>query len=277
MNLKVSRFRHIYVYIFSVIWAFVSLYPLFFTIISSLKNNDEIFFNALSLPSEMNFDNYYHAFVTANIGRCIINTLVITSLSVLLLLVVSSMASYAIATINIKVNEILLMYFTIGIMVPIHVTLIPLYSLISKLNGENNYLTMILLYAAFQIPMSVFLITGFMKGISNEIKEAAVIDGCGVFRLLLVIYAPLSAPIISTSAITAFLFIYKDLIFAVLFITKKSMYTISLGMLAFVGEMTVDMGPIFASIVLSTLPMTIVYLLFQEKIETGLCAGAIKG
>jgi len=134
-----------------------------------------------------------------------------------------------------------------------------------------------LVYTAFQLPMSIFLITGYMRIIPKELTEAAIIDGCSMTSLLFRIFIPISAPGIATSGIIAFLFIYNELIFSVMFINERVKFTISLGMLYFVGDRNTQMGPIFASIILAVLPMIIVYLLFQEKVQKGMIAGSVKG
>jgi raffinose/stachyose/melibiose transport system permease protein len=133
-----------------------------------------------------------------------------------------------------------------------------------------------LIYVAFQLPLSVFIITGYMKGISRELDEAAEMDGCSPPRLFFRIILPISKPAIATSAIISFLFFYNELIFAVVFLSEKVKFTISLGMLQFVGYRTVQMGPIFASIVVSIIPMITIYLLFQNQVQHGMVAGAVK-
>jgi raffinose/stachyose/melibiose transport system permease protein len=265
------------VYIFAVFWSLVTIYPLYFALLSSLKNTNEIFFTMFGLPKVWRFSNYVEALVKANMARCIVNSIFLSGASITLCVFAASLAAFALTKINFKINNILTLYFTLGILIPVHSTLIPLFRLVGSIKGQNNYLVMILLYAAFQLPMAIFLIAGYFKNISKEIDEAATIDGCGTFRLYWRILMPLSVPILSTAGVMAFLFIYNELIFASLFISKKHLHTISLGLMNFVGYRSVELGPVFASIMLAVGPMIIIYLLFQEKVEKGLTAGAIKG
>ncbi|CAN7671772.1 carbohydrate ABC transporter permease [Paenibacillus sp. LjRoot153] len=172
---------------------------------------------------------------------------------------------------------ILYLYVIVGIMIPFHSTLIPLVKFVASVNGYNSYSTIVVIYSTFHIPFAVFLITGYIRGLNKEIDESALVDGCGPVRYLFSFVIPICMPIISTTAILTFLFTYNELIFAVLFLTKKEMYTISLSMLSFVGERSVEMGPIFAAIVIAILPMIAVYLLMQEKVIGGLSSGAVKG
>jgi len=265
--------------IFAVIWSIIILYPFVITIMSSLKTNDEIFGAMNKLPTVLRIENYTVAITTANMGRCVLNSIYISSISTVLVLVAASLTSYVLARSSLKFTKWLYMLFVLGIILPIHVTLIPLAKMVFTLPflHSNSYFTLILIYVAFQLPISVFIITGYMKGISKELDEAAMIDGCSPLRLFFQIILPISKPAIATSAIISFLFIYNELIFAVVFLSEKSKYTVSVGMLQFVGYRIVQMGPIFASIVISIIPMVIVYLLFQNQVQRGMTAGAIKG
>ncbi|HEX2926586.1 MAG TPA: carbohydrate ABC transporter permease [Ruminiclostridium sp.] len=279
MKTKANKLKHLPIYIVACIWVVVNLYPLLFTVISSFKNNDEIFSSgtsALKLPASLRFSNYVEAFTKANMARCLMNSILIAGCSTLLVLLFASMVSYVISRFNYKINTALLLYFTLGVMIPIHTTLVPLLKIVNSLHGQNSYLMIIILYTTFNMPMAILLIVGHMKGITKSMDESAILDGCGPVRLFSSIILPLALPAISTAGIITFLYVYNDLLFGVMFISDKSMYTITLGMLTFVGSKMTEYGPIFASIIISVLPMIIIYLLFQEKVESGLAAGAVK-
>ncbi len=273
-----KNITHSLYYSFAFIWAFMTLYPLFIALISSVKENGEIYGNMFRLPRIWHFDFYSRAISGANMLNCIRNSLFITTGTTMILLVLSSMASFVLVQgANFKISKFIYLVFIMGIMIPVHSTLIPLARIMGAISGNNNFFIIMLVYTAFQLPMSVFLITGYMKLIPKELTEAAIIDGCSMKGLLFRIFMPISAPGIATSGIIAFLFIYNELIFSVLFITERAKFTISLGMLYFVGDRNTEMGPIFASIVLAVIPMVIIYLLFQEKIQRGMIAGSVKG
>lgn len=279
MNIKLHKLKNLPVYILAVAWAVINLYPILFTVISSFKNNDELFSSAtsaLSLPTSLRIENYVEAFTKGNLARCLANSIFISGSATLLVLLLASMISFVIARLNYKINNILLLYFTLGVMIPIHTTLVPLLKVVNSLHGQNNYLMIIILYTTFNLPMAILLIVGHMKSISRSMDESAIIDGCGPLRLYGNIIIPLTLPAISTAGIITFLYVYNDLLFGVMFISSKNMYTITLGMLTFVGAKVTEYGPIFASIIISILPMVIIYLLFQEKVESGLAAGAVK-
>lgn len=274
-----KKLKNVIIYFFAIIGSAMTLYPLLFTIFSSMKNNDEIFSSAssaLMLPTTLRFENYVDALIKGNMAKCLLNSLFISGMSTLLVIIFASMVSYVISRYNYKFNSYILLYFILGIMIPIHSTLVPLMKIINSIHGQNNYLVIILIYTTFNLPLAVLMLAGHMKGISKSMDESAILDGCGPVRLYSRIIIPLTLPAISTIGIITFLYIYNDLLFGVMFISKKAMYTITLGMQTFVGSKITTYGPIFASIIISILPMIIIYLLFQEKVEKGLAAGAVK-
>ncbi|WHY92571.1 carbohydrate ABC transporter permease [Neobacillus cucumis] len=268
----------IFIYSFSILCSIVFLYPLFFNFISSFKDNDGIYNEILALPSHWRFENFIVAFKSANIHIAILNSLIYATGGTFLALVLGLLSSYPLARLKFKLNTPIYLYFTLGLMIPVFSMLIPISRIITAINGFNNYIVMIILYAVFELPLTIFLITGYMKGIPRELDESAIMDGCGPFRLLFQILAPLTMPAISTSGILAFFSIYNDLVWNVLFINNHNMYNISMGLLTFVGKMgSSQMGPTFASIFITIIPTIIVYLFFQEKIEKGLGSGSVKG
>lgn len=269
--------KHLPLYIVAIFWATITIYPLIFTALSSLKNNTEIYTTMFGLPEVYRFDYYKRAFIQGNMAVCIRNSFILALSSTAVTSLLASSASYVLTRMSLRINKYVMTLFTLGLMIPIHSTLIPLVKMVSSFKGQNSYLTMIVLYTAFNISLSLFIIAGYMRGISREIDEAGIIDGCSQIQLFWHIILPLIKPAVATAAILAFLFIYNDLIFALMFLSDASMHTISIGLMAFVGLRSTELGPTFASIILTILPMVIVYLLFQERVESGMTAGATKG
>ena len=273
-SVKVSKLA---IYFISLIWSVVTVYPLFIALISSVKSNEEIFGSMFSLPRVFYFEFYLEAIETAMMHTAILNSLFLATTTTFFMIITSSMVSFVLARQKYKFLQVIYLLFIVGVMLPIHATIIPLAKIVSDINGINNYFVLTLIYIAFQLPMSVFLITGFMKGIPKDLDEAAIIDGCSMFGVLYRIYIPLSAPAIATSAILAFLQVYNELLFAVMFLNDRTRHTVSVGLLHFVGHRTVRMGPVFASIILAIAPMLIIYIIFNKQIQKGMLEGAIKG
>ncbi|TVY01272.1 carbohydrate ABC transporter permease [Cohnella terricola] len=276
--MRLARFRLSgpVLYLISILWALVTLYPLVFTVMSSFKTTDEIYSAPFKLPSLYSFSNYAKALFDAGMLRAIGNSFGISIVSTLSVILLGSLASFVLARLGLKFGNAILLYFLLGIMIPIHTTLIPLMKMVSSVNGHNHYLTLILIYTAFHLPFAIFLISSHMRGISKELDESATLDGCGPIRLFASILFPLTMPAIATAFILTFLYVYNDLVIAVIFISDKSMFTIPLTMLTFVARSLTEYGPIFASIVVSIIPMVIVFLAFQERVVSGLAAGAVK-
>jgi len=268
---------HIGLYIFSVLWSLITLYPLFVTLMSSFKNNEEIFGKMFTLPTVWQFQNYVDALVGAKIGLAIVNSLFISFSTTVVVIVLSLFAAYAIARQKYKFLKWIYLLFMTGVMLPVHTTIIPISRLASDLNGMDNYLFLTIVYATFLMPQSIFLITGYLNSISRELDEAATIDGCGMTGVLFRIILPVSMPIIATVAVLSFIYGYSELIFSVILLTDIDKYTISRALMYFTGDRTVRMGPVFASIVIAVIPMVVIYLMFHEQVQRGMVSGAVKG
>lgn len=263
--------------IFAWTWAFFTLFPLFVALLSSFKDNNGIYGNMLSLPKEWLFSNYKDAIFSANMLGAIGNSLFLATFTTLLVLILGLLASFAFARIQVWFLKLLFPVFLLGVMIPIHTTIIPISKIAAKLGGYDKYWMLILIYTAFQLPQAIFLITGYLKGISTEIDDAALIDGCNLFQFLFWVIVPISKPILATVSIISFVFAYSELIFSVLLLSTPEKYPVSRSLMYFKGDFSVRMGPIFASIILAILPLSIIYLVFHEKVQAGMLKGSVKG
>jgi raffinose/stachyose/melibiose transport system permease protein len=187
------------------------------------------------------------------------------------------MGSFVISRKLIFAWKFLKIYYLIGLMIPAYGMLIPILQMFTRFRLRDQYFPMILLYAGINFPMSFFLITNYIDGLSREIDEAAAIDGCSVFGTVFRIIFPIAKPGIFTAAIVSFFAVYNELIFANTLLQIKTMQTISVSLLGLRGERFTSWGPMFASIVLSIAPIMVVYILFQNRVESGITAGAVKG
>jgi len=277
MSIKNKLFTPV-AYVFAAICAVMFLYPLLFTFQASLKDNTEIYNDKpFALPTQWIWSNFSDAMKDGGIGWAILNSALYAAAGTALALLLGVMAAFVLSRLHFRFREATYLYFTTGLMIPVFSLIIPISRMIGTVHGFNNYFVMIVLYAVFELPFTIFLITGYMKGISRELDESAAIDGCSPSMLLFRILLPLTLPAVSTAGILAFFDIYNDLIWNVLLITKDSMFNISVSLMSFIGEHgTARMGPMFAGIMLTILPTIVVYLLFQEKVESGLSAGAVK-
>lgn len=263
--------------LFALVWLFFTLFPLYFTVVSSLKSDNEIFGNMFALPSKFLFSNYVIANEAASIGRAIFNSVFLSIASIALMMVCVVMSAYVIAREKIRGSNIIKTYFLTALMIPLHGALVPIVQMVSMFKGQNNFLVMIIIYSGLNLSMAFFLMTGYIAGIDREIDIAAAIDGCGMLQTVFRIIVPISKPGIATASIITFLHIYNELALGNILLTKKEYRTISVALLAFKGDYETKFALIFASIVITIIPIMAFYMLAQEKVEKGLTAGAVKG
>lgn len=275
-TLKRSFTGNIVLYVFLTLMAFVFVGPMLFTLMSSFKNNTEIFGSPFKLPTMYRFENYSTAWTEAKMSQYFMNSIMISIATVVLVIILASTAAYALSRFNFKINKYISIFFLLGLMIPMHSILVPVAYMIGRLGLKNNLVALVLLYVAFALPFSIFVLTGFMKEINKSLEEAAIIDGAGYFQVYSRVILPMSIPAISTVSIFNFLGAWNNVIFPLLFINDDKLKPISLGLLNFNGERGSEYGPMMAAIVITVLVPLVVYLLFQEKVESGLAAGAIK-
>ena len=277
MKSKKRSERQYICFVIFVIVALINIYPLVFSIFCSFKGNLEIFSSFTSLPKRLRFENYITAWKVGNIGRYFLNTIILSVGTLVIAGLFGAMASYVLAKFRFRGKSKIYLLFISGMMIPIQAVLIPLSYIFGKLGIMNNYPVLILLYSAFCFPMTVLVLTGFMNGIPTELEEAMVIDGASIFQVFFKMILPLSVPGIVSVSIFNFIQVWNNLLFPLIFISDKNKGTISMGLLAFFGEYSTDYSSSMAGICLTTIPVIIAYVFFQEKIENGLMSGAIKG
>lgn len=264
-------------WLLAVLFSAIFIYPVYFTVVSSFKNNNEIWNTMFAMPSAIEWGNYISAVFDVQIIRAVANSFLFSIGACVVVIVFVTMAAYVVARKLLKCTVFLKLYYLLGLMIPPYAMLIPIVTMFTTFHLRDKYMPMIFLYAAINFPMSFYLITGFITGISRELDEAAIMDGCSTFGIVFRIIFPIAKPGIFTGAIMAFLAVYNELVFANTLLTSKAMKTISVRLLGLQGERFTSYGPMFAAIVMSIVPILIIYLLFQEKIEGGAVAGAVKG
>lgn len=263
---------------FLIIVAIIQIYPLIWLALFSLKDNSEIFSGDVAgLPKKFLWSNYSKALSDGHVLTYFFNSVLVTAVSIVLVLILSSMTGYAITRMKWKLSGLTMTTILLGMMVPIHAALLPLFMVLKNLGLLNSYWSLIIPYVAFGIPMAVFILGSFFRGIPRELEEAAVMDGCGIYRTFFRIILPLVSPAVSTVAIFTFLSCWNELMFAVTFINKESMQTLTVGMMSMVGTYITQWGIIGAGLTITTVPTVIIYLLLNKQVQKSMIAGAIKG
>lgn len=263
-------------FILGISWFLITAYPLLFMFITSLKNNMEFFESIWSFPKQFNFDNYRRVFESGFL-KYFLNSLLVSILSVVLIIVTGSMASYAITRFKFRYSNVIFSLFLAGMMIPIHITLIPLYKMTQSFGLYDNLYGLVGPYVAFNLPTSIFILTGFMKDIPIEMEEAAYMDGANAFQIFTKVIFPLSKPAISTVAIYNFLMLWNEFVYALVLLSSQKNWNLTMGLWNFQGEFGVNIPLVMAALFMSILPLILVYIFLQEKIIKGMMAGAIKG
>lgn len=278
MNMKKLKISGVLQYSILIIWTLVNLFPLYWMFTFSLKENSEIFGeNIIGLPKKWLWSNYATALTTGNMGRYFFNSIVVTGSTILLTTLFALMATYALTRLEWKGRKLVNNIFMLGLTVPIHAAILPVFIILRSLKMTNSYQALIIPYVAFALAMAIMVSGSFMVNIPKELEEAACIDGCGVFSIFFRIILPLMKPAISTIGIFTFLSAWNELMFAVIFISDSKYRTLPVGIQTLSGSYTTDWGPIGAALVIATLPTLIVYCFMSKKVQKSLIAGAVKG
>jgi ABC-type glycerol-3-phosphate transport system permease component len=246
---------------------------------TSFKSTDEVYKDTWSLPHKLHVENYKKAWVKANIGRYFFNSVFVTVVSITLILIVSAMAAYVLARFTFKWNRFIFYTFLSGLMLPAQLVIVPLFFLLKDLRMLDSYAGLILVYVAFSLPFSIFVLTGFFKTLPSELRDAAVIDGCSENGTFWRVMLPLAKPGLITIAIFNFLSIWNEYFFALVFISNPKLRTLPLGLanLTMVMRYQADLGALFASLVIVMIPTLLVYIVLQDRLTKGITMGALKG
>lgn len=275
---KTNKVLRALIYIGLLLWAAINLFPIYWMFTFSLKSNDEIFGkNVAGLPWEWRWTNYTSAMNTGNMPRYFMNSIIVTVATIVIALIAALMATYALTRIVWKGRKMLNSLFMLGITIPIHASIVPVYVTLSKLRMLSSYWALILPYSAFSLSMAILICTGFMNDIPREMDEAACIDGCGLWRTFILIIAPLMKPALATIGIYTFLQCWNELMFAITFISKDEMMTLPVGIQNMAGRHTTEWGPIGAALVVATFPTLLAYVFLSKRIQDSFIAGAVKG
>ena len=270
--------RSVVAFAILVIWALISLFPVYWMLTFSLKTNPEIFGeNVMGLPKYWVWANYDRALNTGNMPRYFVNSLIVAVSTILITLVASVMATYAMTRLEWKNRKRMTGFFMLGLTIPIHASIVPLYTALSRIHLLNTLWALIIPYSAFSLAMGILIATGFMGDIPYDLDEAAFLDGCGVWGIFFRVIAPLMMPAVATVGIYTFLQCWNELMFANVFVTAPEWRTLPVGVQALSGQYTTEWGPIGAALAIATIPTLLVYIFLSRRIQDSFIAGAVKG
>jgi len=256
--------------------AFIMIYPLFVMVISSFKTNAEIFTSPFALPHSFSLANAGKVWTDTNFVRYLANSIGVTAASIVLIVIFSTMAAYAIARYEFRGNALILMFFLSGMTVPLKLAIIPLFIQLDTLHLIDTYAGLVLVYVAMGIPSAVFIMTGFLRALPRELEEAPRIDGASEWQVMMLVMLPLARPAMVIVAIQNAVPIWNDFFFPLILITSDSQKTLPQGLTVFMGEFTTNWGVLFTGLSLAALPITLVYIALSRHFIAGITQGAVK-
>ena len=254
-----------------------ALLPLCWLFISSFRTNLELQVSPFGWPAQFQTVNYVKALQMGQLPRLFLNSVIVASLAVCLNIAVTSLASFILAREFFKGRDLVHTILCAGVLIPVIAFMVPYFTLVTRSGLYNSLAALILVYSSVNIPVSMFLITAFMKSIPRELEEAALIDGCKLWTRFLRIILPLSRSGLATAGTFCFIYSWNEFIMAMLLTRSIETRTIQLGIRFFNTQFIVDYASMYAAIIVTIIPSIAVYVFLHDKIIGGLTAGAVKG
>lgn len=276
-RIKKTLVTRSFLYIILSIYAVIVFYPIFLMLLTSLKENKEIFTNPYGLPHVFTLDGYIKLFKISNYLVYFKNSIIVTVTSIFFILVFSSLASFVIAKYRFFGNRFIYFYFIAGLIIPIKLGTIGILQTMIKIHLFDNIISLIIVYIAMGIPFGVFILTDFIRMIPEELSNSARIDGCSEPKIFYKIIIPLLRPALAAVAIVNFIPIWNDFWFPLILIRSDSMKTVPLATALLYGQYETNFGLIFSVLSMASLPVIIFYLILARQFIKGLTSGALKG
>ena len=266
------------VYVVLGLWALLCLFPVYWMFTFSLKDNAEIFgANVIGLPQVYQWNNYVRAWNLVDMVNYFRNSFLIAVIAIALTLIAACMATYALTRLAWKGRKRMNKFFMLGLTIPIHAAIYPLYLILSKIHWLDSLQALFIPYAAFSLSMGILICTGFMGDIPYDLDEAAFLDGCGVWGIFFRVIVPLMMPAVATVGIYTFLQCWNELMFATIFNSSEAFKTLPVGIQGLSGQYLRDWGATGAALAIATIPTLVVYILLSRQIQDSFIAGAVKG
>ncbi|WP_432511820.1 carbohydrate ABC transporter permease [Kineococcus sp. SYSU DK001] len=271
--------RRLPVRVLLVLLVLVELYPIFWLLMGSFKTQNEFFANPTwALPESFGLQNYADAWVGADLARNLLNSVLVTVPSLVLMIALGVAAAFALEVMVWKGRGTVLMGFLAGIMIPGQMILVPLFTVYFRTGLTGTLAPLIITYTVMGLPLTVFLLTAYFRAIPREVFEAATIDGAGMLKSFWLIGVPMMRNAIVTIALVEFFSVWNDLLIALTFTTDESLQTVQVGLLTFSDEYgSTQYGPLFAAISLNVIGIGVLYLFLNKQIMAGLASGSLKG
>jgi len=271
-----TRILKILLHVFLLILVAIILFPVCWLVLNSLKTNQEMFLDSLSLPKKWMFENYITAW-NKGLVSYFVNSIIVGALSIGIILALSSMLAYGLTRFSLPGSGFIFILVLGGMALSEQVALVPLYKILQAVKLYNTRAALILPYVAFRIPFTMFLMRSYFISIPKELEEAAIVDGCKSWQRFTKIILPISKPVLASCAIVNLNHVWNEFLFANVFLENKKLMTIPLGLMTFQGDLKSDYVVMLAGILICSLPMVILFLCMSRQFVRGLTSGAVKG
>lgn len=254
----------------------IMLLPLVYMVMMSFKTSTEIAQDPLGLPDSLYWGNYMAALSSMGYVRSVLNSMGITISVIVVVVFAGAMAAYPLARLQNRISRVIVMVMALGLATPNFVTITPIYVIFRDLGLLDSYLGIVLAFAALKLPLAVFFYTSFIAAIPIELEEAARLDNCNNWQIFWHVIRPLLAPVTATLSLFVMIMVWNDFIYPLLLLTDKDKLTVMIAVYKFVGNTGIDPTKLFPAAVLGSLPLLLMFAVFQRKIMAGATAGAVK-
>ncbi len=260
------------------IWSIIVIVPFLWVVLSSFKTTKEILASPFSLPAHWQFDNYAHAWTDAGIRQFFLNTVIVVGVALVLVMLLGAMCAYVLARFTFPGSRFIYYLMLAGLTFPIFLAIVPLFFVLKNLELINTLPGLIMVYVAFALPFTVFFLYAFFKTLPDDVYEAALIDGAGEWRAFFRIMLPMARPGMAAVAIFNFLGLWNQFLLPVALNTDPSRYVLTQGLAEFASQAgyAVDFGALFAAVVITVVPVLIVYVIFQRRLEGSVSRGTFR-
>ena len=261
-----------------IIWTLIVVLPLLWVLMSSFKTTSQVLSSPLSLPTSLHWHNYVTAWETAGIGKWFLNTIIVVGFALVIVMVLGAMCAYVLARFSFPGNRLIYYLMLAGLTFPIFLAIVPLFFTLKNIGLLNTLPGLILTYVAFALPFTVFFLHSFFESLPNEIYEAAQVDGASEWRTFFQVMLPMARPGMAAVSIFNFLGLWNQFLLPVALNTKPENYVLTQGMASFASSAgyAVDFGSLFAAVVITIVPVLIVYVLFQRQLQGSVSSSTIK-
>lgn len=259
------------------LYSITCIYPVIWLLYSSMKTQAEFSANSIALPKAPSLRHYHDVLFETDMFLWLGNTTRNTVCSLVLILFLGFVIGYFLSRFNFRGRKFLYGFFMLGILVPVHALMVPMYIEFNTLNLDNEWFTLIFPYVSFGLPIAIFLVESALRGIPLDIEEAAAIDGASFTRTLLSIMLPMCMPVLVTIGIIQFFTCWNEFAFSLILISKDKLKTVPVGLTMFKGQYSMDYPKMMTAMVVAMLPAMILYFSFSGQIIKGMVAGAVKG